>query len=156
MVPETFFHYGRIAIEDNSCKKQSAAAKPSALIRVANILQKKLKKSSAGRPVMEFKFKLPVQCKTSFVEKPFILMYPNDYSNQRVGSGNNYRMLHIDLHAAAEPEKQEKKVKESKAAFASPLDKSLDQSSSDSGTEDGNMQDDNENDANNSCRNYVP
>lgn len=41
---------------------------------------------------MEFKFKLPIACKTQFAKTPFIATYPNDYSDQRENdSPNNYK-----------------------------------------------------------------
>jgi hypothetical protein len=97
-IPETFLAWQRIEIEDTERNKQSPWTKSASLTQAATALRKKALHGEDGRPIMEFKFKLPIPCKTIFAQKPFIASYPNDYRDQRNSNHqNNYKILHIDL-----------------------------------------------------------
>jgi len=121
-------------LEDQERKKTSASTKAAALTQAATEFKNKNKKNSDNRPIMAFKFKLPIQCKPEFALKPFIGVYQHDYKEQS-DRGNYYHVLHLDFHGAVQPTKKKPKMKQSKQVLRSPLDKSLDQDSSDSEAE---------------------
>ena len=130
-IAEALLNFGRVSLEDHERNKQSASTKAAALTQAATEFKKKCKKNSDNRPVMTFKFKLPIQCKPEFALKPFIGVYKHDYKEQS-DMDNFYRVLHLDFHGAVQPTKKKPKMKQSKKVLRSPLDKSLDESSSDS------------------------
>jgi hypothetical protein len=132
-IPESFLTSKRIGIEDIARSSMSASTKAAALTKASNMIRMKAKKNADdGRPVMEFKFKLPIACKTKFHREPFISSFPNDYQEQRSDDNrNNYKILHIDLRGLHDPKERLTKLREAKKAFSSPLGKALDEDTTD-------------------------
>jgi hypothetical protein len=143
-IPESFLAWQRVAIEDMERSKTLASTKAAALTKASDLIRSKAKKNADdGRPVMEFKFKLPIACKTKFHGEPFISSYPNDYSDQRSkDNSNNYKVLHIDLRGLHDPREKLTKLREAKKPFISPLGKALDEET-DEEDEEGDEYDDN-------------
>jgi len=128
--PETFLAWQRIILEDEERNKTSHASKGAALTKAATKVRSKCKAGDDNRPLMTFRFKLPIPCKTIFALKPFICSYQNDYKKQ-ANKGNNYQVLHLDFHALKEPTEAHSKLKEGSGVLKSPLAKRMDDSDSD-------------------------
>lgn len=130
---QRLMHPNRIAIEETERKIAHPSTKAAALKAKATEMRTKWDENSNKRSSMSLTLKLPIPCKTTLRLKPFIAIYPNDYTEERK-KNNNYSVLHIDLNGLVEPS-DHRKVKSSKGVFESPLPSGLDDSSDDEDTD---------------------